>query len=78
MFEDSSIDVIVGRIAVHEFIEEESVEWESPVLRAWLKRVVLPEPSVVKRIHSRWVLVEIVSDIVLIVMQGRCEGGDRT
>ena len=53
MFEDSSIDVIVGRIAVHESIEEESVEWESPVLRAWLKCVVLPEPSVVKRIHSR-------------------------
>jgi hypothetical protein len=68
MFEDSSIDVIVGRIAVHESIGEESVEWESPVSRAWLKRVVLPEPSVVKRIYSRWVLVEIVSDIGLIVM----------
>ena len=68
MFEDSSIDVIVGGVAVYESIEEESVERESPVLRAWLKHVVLPEPSVVKRIHSRWVLVEIVSDIVLIVM----------
>lgn len=70
MFKQSAVDVIVGRVAVDEAIEKESIERKAPVLWRRSEGVVLPFSAVVKRMDSVLVGVQVVVDITFIVTKG--------
>lgn len=60
MLEYSSVDVVVCWIAIDELVEEDGVEWHSPVNRTRMKVMIVPFAVVICNVNSRAVLVEIV------------------
>ena len=47
MFEGSAVDVVVGWVTIHELVEEEGVEWHSPVCWTWEEGMVIPDAEVI-------------------------------
>jgi hypothetical protein len=66
MFENGSIDVIVCWVTIDKFIEEECVEWHSPVGWTWSKCMIIPYAVVISNIDGTCVLVEVIIDILLV------------
>lgn len=78
VFEQCAVNIIVGRVAVDEAIQEESIEWESPVVwgRMIFSRVIWPFSPVIRRICCGLVLVEVVIQPGLVVGPACCGGGE--
>lgn len=74
MFKEGAINVIVGRVAVDEAIEEKSVERKAPVLGGGIEFVVLPHTGVLEWVDGVLVRVQIVVDITFIVTIGSASG----
>ena len=60
VLELSPVNVVIGGVPVGESIEQNSVEWESPVGRRFRKRMILPLSPVVDRTASCLISVDIV------------------
>lgn len=52
MFEESAINIIVGRIAIDKAIKEKSVERKAPVLGRGCELMIFPFAGVVERIDG--------------------------
>ena len=76
MFVGSFVPIIVGRIAIHESVQEKRIEWKSPISRRWCVLVSRPFSRVVEGVNRILVLVKIifyVGRVVSICMSDRKE-----
>lgn len=73
---DSTILVVVGRVAIHETIQEYGVEGEPPVLgRSGILESILALAPVVEGVRGCSVRVEVIVDLVGIKPEARNECG---
>ena len=75
MLKDSTVGLIVGRIAIHISIDGENVKGESPVGRGRVVFVIVPLTPVVGGFRGSLVLVEVVPYVIGVISKCYYRGG---